>query len=134
MRFVSYGLLIVAVSLLAVACNQPSSSTTNAPSSSVATPAAATPTPDEFAAARATFIKDCTVCHGADGSGGKKQVEGETLKVPNFREGHALKHSDEDFVKQIENGGDGMPKFKDRLSPGQITDLVKFVRHEFQGK
>jgi mono/diheme cytochrome c family protein len=31
-------------------------------------------------------------------------------------------------------GGDGMPEFKDKLSPDEINLLVRFVRHEFQGK
>jgi mono/diheme cytochrome c family protein len=125
---------MIAAMLFAVACNQPSTETTNQKSPTVATPAPPSPTPDEFASARAIFKKECSACHGADGSGGKKVVEGQTLKVPSFREGHALKHKDEDFVKQIENGGDGMPKFKDKLAPEQIKDLVRYVRHEFQGK
>jgi mono/diheme cytochrome c family protein len=134
MMSVRFALFIVATLLIAVACNQPSTDTTNQKPSSVATPALPSSTPDEFASARATFNKECTVCHGADGSGGRKQVEGQTLKVPSFREGHALKHKYEDFVRQIENGGDGMPKFKAKLSPEQIRDMVRFVRHEFQGK
>jgi mono/diheme cytochrome c family protein len=100
-----------------------------------ATPAAsATATPDEFASARATFAKHCVACHGAEGKGGLVTVEKEKLKVPSLREGHALKHSDEDFVDQIKNGGDGMPKFKDKLSDEEIHSLVRFIRHEFQAK
>jgi len=36
-------------------------------------------------------------------------------------------------VKQIEKGGDGMPAFKGKLSAQQITDMISFIRHEFQG-
>ena len=54
-------------------------------------------------------------------------------KVPTFREGHALKHPDSDYVKQITKGGDGMPAFDKKLTPEQMTDLIKFIRHEFQG-
>jgi mono/diheme cytochrome c family protein len=114
-------------------CSQP----TNQNVSTVpgASPASnATATPDEFTTARAIFKKDCTVCHGDDGTGGLKTVEREKLKVPSLREGHALKHVDEDFVDQINNGGDGMPKFKDKLSPDEVNALVRFIRHEFQGK
>ena len=63
-----------------------------------------------------------------------KTVDEKKLKVPSFSTGHALKHTDEDFVEQIVKGGDGMPKFKDKLSPEEINLLVRFVRHEFQGK
>jgi mono/diheme cytochrome c family protein len=45
-----------------------------------------------------------------------------------------LKHPDDDFIKQITKGGDGMPAFKDKLTPEQMNGLVKFIRHDFQGK
>jgi mono/diheme cytochrome c family protein len=94
----------------------------------------ATATPDQFANTRVIYAKDCVECHGAEGHGGAVTVDKVKLKVPSLTEGHALKHRDEDFVDQIENGGDGMPKFKDKLSATEIDDLVRFVRHEFQGK
>jgi len=62
-----------------------------------------------------------------------KLEDGTRLRVPSFREGHALRHSDSDFRKQIQAGGDGMPAFKDKLSPQQIEELIKFIRQEFQG-
>jgi mono/diheme cytochrome c family protein len=43
-------------------------------------------------------------------------------------------HPDEKLVKQITKGGDGMPKFSDKLSAEEINAMVRFVRHEFQGK
>jgi mono/diheme cytochrome c family protein len=136
MRLVSLSLLIVTTILLASACYTPGPITTNEASPPVAaSPATKTSaTPDEFAVARATFLKDCTVCHGADGQGGPVTVEGKKLRVPNLREGHALKEPDEDFVKQITKGGDGMPAFSDKLSPAEIDDLVRFIRKEFQNK
>ena len=94
----------------------------------------ATATPDEFALARATFDKNCKGCHGETGTGGPVKLEdGTKLKVPSLREGHALHHPDSDFVKQITKGGDGMPAFRDKLKPDQINDLIRFIRHEFQG-
>ena len=107
---------------------------TNTPAA-ITTPAAkATATPDEFATARVNFAKHCEACHGAQGEGGVKTVDEKKLKVPSFSVGHALKHTDEDFVEQIMKGGDGMPEFKDKLSPEEINLLVRFIRHEFQGK
>jgi mono/diheme cytochrome c family protein len=116
------------------ACNK--SANENTSNGAAASPVTkATATPDEFAAARANFAKDCSACHGPEGKGGLvKTPDGSKLKVPSLTEGHALKHLDEDFVDQIENGGDGMPKFKDKLSSDEINALVRFVRHEFQGK
>ena len=133
MKVFGFALLIVAISLFVFACSKPNTETIthNGP---VASPSPAAAAPDQFATARATFKKNCSECHNEDGTGGLKTVDGKKLKVPNLREGHALHHPDEDFIKQITKGGDGMPAFKDKLTPEQITDLVKFVRHEFQGK
>lgn len=133
MKAFGYTLLIAAISLFALACRQPDTElvTHNGPTPALSPAAAA---PDEFADARVTFKKSCAGCHSDDGSGGLKTVEGKKLKVPSLKEGHALKHPDEDFVKQISTGGDGMPAFKDKLTPAEINDLVKFIRHEFQGK
>jgi mono/diheme cytochrome c family protein len=94
-----------------------------------------TATPDEFAFARANYAKDCSACHGQEGHGGLvKTTEGKMLKVPSLTEGHALKHDDADFVEQITKGGDGMPSFKGKLSPDEINTMVRFIRHEYQGK
>jgi mono/diheme cytochrome c family protein len=126
-------LVMAFASFLVSGCNQPSSENVyNVPSSTPATKATATP--DEFAAARVIFTRDCAVCHGDEGKGGLVTVEKQKLKVPSLREGHALKHLDEDLVDQVNNGGDGMPKFKDKLSPDEINGLILFIRHEFQGK
>jgi mono/diheme cytochrome c family protein len=34
----------------------------------------------------------------------------------------------------ITNGEEAMPAFKNKLKPEEITDLVKFVRKQIQGK
>lgn len=133
MKAFAYTLLIVAISLFAFACSKPDTVTVthNGPTPELSP---ATATPDQFATARATFKKNCSNCHTEDGTGGLKTVDGKKLKVPNLREGHALNHPDDDFIKQINKGGDGMPAFKDKLTAEQINDLVRFIRHEFQGK
>ena len=126
-------LMVVMAMLLVSGCSQPANdSSSNVPTAAPA--AQATATPDEFAFARANYAKDCAACHGQEGIGGLVKVEDVSLKVPSFKGDHARKHSDEDFVDQIEKGGDGMPKFKDKLSPAEINALVRFIRHEFQGK
>ena len=142
MRRLPASLLFVAALLSAAGCNTapPTNQTadTNArPAATAATPAASAPgaTPDEFAATRATYAQFCIGCHKPDGVGGIRELEdGTKLKVPSFREGHALEHADADFARQIANGGDGMPAFKNRLDQQRIDALVRFIRHEFQGK
>jgi len=115
-------------------CNRTTSTSSPSTNGSSGIGRPATATPDEFAGTRAIFEKNCSRCHQKTGDGGPVKLEdGTKLKVPSLRTGHALHHPDSDFIKQITKGGDGMPAFKDKLSADQINDLVRFVRHEFQG-
>jgi mono/diheme cytochrome c family protein len=134
MKFSLLGTVIF-VLIVTSACSR--QTTSNVPSQ--ATPgspqtAAATPAPDEFAATRVIFKEQCSKCHMENGEGGQVTVDNKKLRVPSFKQGHALKHTDEDFVDQITTGGDGMPAFKGKLKPAEINELVRFVRKEFQGK
>ena len=133
MKRLSMVVIAAAAFLFSAACNKTSTS----PDSNIksgSSPATASATPDAFAAMRGTFAKNCKRCHGDNGAGGPVKLEdGTRLKVPTLSAGHALHHPDSDFVKQIEKGGDGMPAFKDKLSAQQIADLIRFIRHEFQG-
>ena len=128
----SLALMTAALLMSLAACQSDKTGTTPVASQ---TPATAASTPDPFAPMRATYDKDCKLCHGANGEGGPVKLEdGTKLKVPSLREGHALKHPDSDFLKQITKGGDGMPAFGEKLKPEEINDLIRFIRHEFQGK
>jgi mono/diheme cytochrome c family protein len=133
MKLCIFALSVFAILLISGCSQTGNSNVSNAPAATASQ--AATATPDEFASARAIYAKECSSCHGDEGKGGLvKTTEGTRLKVPSLIEGHALKHDDDDYVDQIENGGDGMPKFKDKLTADEINAMVRFVRHEFQGK
>lgn len=133
MKLCKLTLVVVSAMLFISGCSKTENGNVN--NAPAATPVAkATATPDEFAVARASYAKHCAACHGDEGKGGLVKVDNRKLKVPSLREGHALHHPDQDFVKQITNGGGGMPKFKDKLSPEEINAMVRFIRHEFQGK
>ena len=124
-------LLIALTAIFITSCSKQTTSTTSPSANNGATAAA---TPDAFAATRGVFAKECQSCHGVDGKGGPVKLEdGTRLKVPSLREGHALRHPDSDFRKQIIEGGDGMPSFKTKFSSAQTDDLIKFIRQEFQG-
>ena len=126
-------IIAIASAALMSACNKPDrvTSVTPQPTQSATAPS---PAPDEFAAVRPIFVKHCVVCHGDTGEGKTVEVEGKKIKAPSLRTGHALKHSDEDFIKQISKGGDGMPAFEKKLTPKEIQEMVGFIRKEFQGK
>ena len=125
-------LLIVLIAIFITSCSKQTVPTTTNRNTNAAIPSSATP--DPFAATRGVFAKDCQSCHGVDAKGGPVKLEdGTRLRVPSLRDGHALRHPDSDFRKQIIEGGDGMPAFKTKLSSQQIEDLLKFIRQEFQG-
>ena len=144
MRQLKLFVLAAAAALFAAACatntttntatGPGSTVTVNANSAPAASPAAAG-SPDELAAARATFNTTCAKCHKENGEGGVRELdEGTKITVPSFREAHSIEHTDADFVRKITNGDkeEGMPAFKGRLTPEQINELVRYIRREFQ--
>ncbi len=71
------------------------------------------------------YKTNCAECHGATGEGTKKGLS--------FLKGHALDHSEEDFISRVTDGkDDDMPAFKDKLTAQEIIEVVKFVRTELQ--
>ena len=79
---------------------------------------------------RLLYERNCAVCHGPQGQG----TQLGTMKIPPLSTGAALTDPDEKFLKQINDGGNGMPPFKYTLDDKQIGDLVRFIREEIQGK
>jgi cytochrome c551 len=135
MKHLKLVLLLSAVTAFALACTSTNTTlqigNTNADGANAPTPAAAPA--DELAAARATYNAACIRCHRETGEGGVTDMgDGGTLKVPSFKSGHGLNHTDAQFARQIAKGGDGMPGFEKRLTPEQIGGLVRFIRREFQ--
>jgi mono/diheme cytochrome c family protein len=128
-RFVS---LVVVTSALAIACGTPQTKGPAQVQPSTAASPQSTAATDEFAATRTIFKENCVKCHGENAAGGRVQIEGREIKVPNLTGEHARKPTDERLVAKISEGDDDMPSFKDKLTPEQITELVRFIRKEFQ--
>lgn len=140
MKSLKLALAAAALASFLLACgdaaNTNQTANTNARPANSATPATAAPTatPDALARAAGDFSQFCIRCHKADGTGGVAELdEGKKLEVPNLRE-HGLKDEDEHLAKQIREGGDGMPAFKNRLDEERINNLVRFVRRDFHGR
>jgi mono/diheme cytochrome c family protein len=141
MKHLKLALFISVITMFAVACastndkavsngNSNDANTTSTPSA--AKPTAAAPS-DDLAAARSTYKAVCARCHQENGEGGTIEFdEGGTLKVPSFKTGHGLTHTEAQFARQIAKGGDGMPAFEKKLTPEQINGLVRFIRQELQ--
>ena len=134
MKLISLALTCVAIALFAIACTETATPTNT--STSTASPAAAAPTAsvDEFATARANYKKNCEACHGPEATGGLVKVEKKQIKVPSLKADHAIKHTDDQLTKMITNGEEDMPSFKEKMSAAEITQMVRFIRKEFQGK
>jgi mono/diheme cytochrome c family protein len=136
MKIISLALACVGIALVVSACTETATPTNTNPSRAAASPAVPSPAAsvDELAAARTNFGKHCEGCHGPQGVGGLVKVENKQIKVPSLQSDHAKKLSDEHIAKMITNGEEAMPSFKNKMSPQEISDLVKFVRKNFQGK
>jgi len=135
MKSIKLAMICAAIALFGFACTQNPQPTNSTRPAAAASPAAsATATPDEFAAARVNYEKHCNACHGEKAEGGLVKVDNKRLKVPSLKSDHAIKRTDEQLVKQIVTGGDGMPSFKAKLNPAEIQALVHLIRKEFQGK
>ena len=144
MRRLKLGLLFSAA-LLAAACAAATNTNTSVGNSNrtvvvnscipAATPASSPAASDDLATARATYKATCINCHKENGEGGVTELDdGARIKVPSFKTEHSIQHTDQQFARKIANGDkeEGMPAFKDRLSPEQINALVRFIRTEFQ--
>jgi quinohemoprotein ethanol dehydrogenase len=72
----------------------------------------------DAAAGQSIFAANCSVCHGAQGTGGNGGPDLTTS---------AKAHSLAQVVEQVANGGGGMPAFKGQLSDKQINDVAAYV-------
>ena len=76
------------------------------------------------------FRQNCAVCHGKEAEG--KEMDGKV--IPSLRRGDVEQKSEQEIYNQIYNGGNGMLPFKGQLSENEIQRMVKFVKHDLQGK
>lgn len=141
-------LVVVAMFIAACANEQATKTATNtlvnnaASSNGMASPtvqnsSAADAPGDEFAAAKVLYEKhNCVACHQSTGEGGKNIQYGDVTidNVPSFKNPKVAAESDAHYLKKINNGGDGMPKFKGKLTDDEMKLLVRYIRSEFQGK
>ena len=73
------------------------------------------------------FAANCAECHGAKGEGAKKGIP--------LISGHALAHSEEEYVQQVVSGkANKMPAFREKFTDDQIAAIVKYVRTVIQAE
>ena len=84
-------------------------------------------TPVSIAEGKKIYGYDCSQCHGATGDG--KTDVAKDLKIPDLTDPALLKaRTDGEFFYILKNGRGGMPPEGDRVKPGQLWDLVNYVR------
>jgi quinohemoprotein ethanol dehydrogenase len=96
------------------------------------TPAPATTTPGKTTTAPAAsvtagqqiFASNCSTCHGSGGHGGNGGPDLTTI---------ASAKQLSVVVKQVTNGGPGMPAFKGQLTAAQINDVATYVTKKITG-
>jgi mono/diheme cytochrome c family protein len=136
MKLISLVLTCAVIALFGIACTETvtptnTSTTANRGAAPAASPSASV---DEFATAKTNYAANCEGCHGPNGEGGLVKVQDKQLKVASLKSDHAKKHTDDQLTKIITNGEEEMPGFKDKLKPEEIAELVRYVRHHFQGR
>ena len=136
MKLFSLVLTCAVIGLFGIACTETATPTNTSTATRTASPAAPTPAAsvDAFAKARTNFATNCEPCHGPNGEGGLVKVENKQIKVASLKSDHAKKHTDDELIKIVTGGEEEMPAFKDKLRPEEISELVSFVRKNFQGQ
>ena len=87
------------------------------------------PTPDSIASGNKTYTYDCAMCHGKEGAGDGDLAQDMHLKLRDYRDPAALKdRTDAQIYSIIANGKGQMTGEEGRMQPGQIWDVVNYIR------
>jgi quinohemoprotein ethanol dehydrogenase len=82
------------------------------------------PTSGDENAGRSVFADNCGTCHGLAGKGGNGGPD--LTSIPDAKQVAAV-------VKQVTNGGGGMPAFGGQLSDKEIADVAAYVTRGING-
>jgi alcohol dehydrogenase (cytochrome c) len=77
------------------------------------------------AAGKTVFADNCAGCHGVSGTGGNGGPD--LTAIPSAKDEATV-------MKQVQNGGGGMPAFKGTLTQKQILDVTAYVTQEITNK
>ena len=135
MKFIKLTVLL-ASAILAWACSQtpaPNVVANNPPVQPASTPAIPV---DMLAGGRTLYMDNCAVCHKEDGTGGKMEIDGKSIRADDLTSAKIKAFSDEKITGYIYKGipDEGMPAFKDKLSEAEIREVVAYVQQGIQKK
>jgi len=87
-------------------------------------PAPTLEVPEEFKDGQKIFHRVCSNCHGPDAMGGHTKAP--RLIDTDFIESE---YSDDEIREAVMNGADKMPPQKNKVDDGEITEIIKYLRH-----
>ena len=126
---------LVAAFAFACAATSPSNNTvSNVAVPPVAPPANTAATPTETASGQKLYLDNCAACHKENGTGGKMEIEGRTIKPDNLTTDRMKGSSDDKLARYINEGAvdEGMPAFKDKLDQTQVAAIIRYIRTDLQ--
>jgi mono/diheme cytochrome c family protein len=86
-------------------------------------------TAESIALGKKAYGTDCAMCHGKTGAGDGDLAADMKLKLKDYRDPEALKSLTDGEIFTIINKGKGqMSGEEGRMKPGQIWDVVNYVR------
>jgi cytochrome c553 len=80
--------------------------------------------PAEYQLGQKHFHKICSNCHGSDAMG--KQTKAPKLIDTDYIQEN---FSDDDIFQTVIDGTDKMPSQRNKLSDGEITEIIKYLRY-----
>jgi mono/diheme cytochrome c family protein len=86
--------------------------------------------PGDAAKGKGVFMKNCIVCHNADGSGGKKLTPNGNPSR-DFRDAKFWSERTDAQIREVINKGvakSGMIAWKGILKPSEIEDVMAFIK------
>lgn len=131
MKKIRFVTLIVFAATFAIACGQ-ASNTSNSPTNAAKNATTPPPTPVVSRApdGKELFALNCMICHKESGKGGKLTVEGKSINPDDLTLDKFKKMADDKIAAYVRDGvkDEGMPAFKDKMTPEEIRAVVGHVR------
>ena len=138
MKFIKFALVLVFTVVFAIACGQNATTpntanvvaTTNKPANAASPSPISVMTATDSAKGKDLYVTNCAACHKESGKGGKVTVEGKTMEPDDITTAKMAAKTDEKLTEYVVKGfpDDGMPAFKDKLTPDEIKAVVAHVR------
>jgi mono/diheme cytochrome c family protein len=76
------------------------------------------------------YAENCMICHRKTATGGAATIQGKKIKPADLTKDRLRTWPDDKWLRDVEAGDpdEGMPAFRDKLSPEQIIAIVNYIR------